>query len=123
VSHTTPTPPGGGMAYRHVPTEADKRYFIDHHRASEIPVGVLMQHLHALRAARPLLVGQARLVGYQAGDGNLLSCVLEAADPAAVMRWHSLQGLPCGAIQASEWNSARGSDSACGRLPLVSTTD
>ena len=102
VSHTTTTLPGGGMAFRQVPTEADKRYFIDHHRASEIPVGVLMQHLHSLRAARPLLVGQARLVGYQAGDGNLLSCVLEAPDPAAVVRWHSLQGLPCGDIQPSD---------------------
>lgn len=103
MNHTMTTLPGGGAAARRVATGADKRYFVDHHRASEIPVGVLMRHLRALRADRPVLVGQARLVGYVAGDGNLLTCVLEAPDPGAVVRWHALQGLPCGEIQASEW--------------------
>ena len=105
MKHTMSALPGGTASPR-VPADAAKRYFVDHHQACEIPVDVLIQHVHALRAARPLLVGQARLVGYLAGDGNLLSCVLEAPDPGAVVRWHALQGLPCGDTHASDWTGA-----------------
>jgi hypothetical protein len=40
-----------------------------------------------------------------AGDGNFLSCVLEAPDAEAVLRWHTLQGLPCGEIHPIDWGT------------------
>ena len=86
-----------------VPSESGKHYFIDDHRAGEIPLDLLRQHLHALRHAERQSLDQARLVACLAGDGNLLSCVVEAPDPAAVLRWHTLQGLPCGEIRPTDW--------------------
>jgi hypothetical protein len=91
------------VRYRLVPTELAKRYFIDDHRAGELPVELLRHHLRALRLGMPQRVGQAHLVACLAGDGDLLSCVVAAPDPAAVLRWHALQGLPCGQIRPTDW--------------------
>ena len=88
---------------RLVPIASGKRYFIDDHRAGEIPLDLLRQHLHALRHAERQSPGQARLVACLAGDSNLLSCVVQAPHPAAVQRWRTLQGLPCGEIRATDW--------------------
>ena len=111
MNHTTTTPPLSCVAYRVVPTESATRYFIDDHRAGEMSVDLLRRHLHALRHAQPQRVGQARLVACLGGDGTVLSCVVEAADAAAVQRWHTLQGLPCGQIRPTDWaRSARPSE-------------
>lgn len=95
------------VRYRLVPTELAKRYFIDDHRAGELPVELLRHHLRALRLGMPQHVGQAHLVACLAGDGDLLSCVVAAPDPAAVLRWHTLQGLPCGQIRPTNWATMR----------------
>ena len=100
---TTTTLPRSNVPYRVVPTESGTRHFIDDHRAGELPVELLRHHLRALRHAEPQRVGQAHLVAWLAGDGDLLSCVVEAPDPAAVLRWHTLQGLPCGQIRTTDW--------------------
>ena len=99
MSHTATTLLRSCLPCRLVPADSAKRYFIDDHRAGELPVDLLRQHLHALRHAEPQSLGEARLVACLAGDGNLLSCVVEAPDAAAVLRWHTLQGLPCGEIR------------------------
>jgi|SRR5947209_6253580 len=111
MNHTTTTLLLSCVAGRLVPAESGKRYFIDDHRAGEMPLEVLRHHLHVLRDAEPQHVGQAHLVACLAGDGTLLSCVVEAPDPAAVQRWHALQGLPCGEIRPTDWvRSARSSE-------------
>ena len=107
MNTTTATLLLGSVADRLVPTEAGTRYFIDDHRADEIPVDLLRNHLYALRHAERQSVGQAHLVACLAGDGNVLSCVVEAPDTAAVLRWHTLQGLPCGQIRPTNWATMR----------------
>ena len=110
MNHTTTTLRRSSVADRWVPTEAGTRYFIDDHRADEIPIDLLRNHLYALRHAERQSLGQAHLVACLAGDGDLLSCVVEAPDPAAVLRWHTLQGLPCGEIRPTDWARSAASD-------------
>ena len=107
MNDTTTTLLRSCVPYRLVPTESGTRYFIDDHRAGELPVELLRHHLRALRHAEPQRLGQAHLVAWLAGDGDLLSCVVEAPDPAAVLRWHTLQGLPCGQIRPTNWATMR----------------
>jgi hypothetical protein len=107
MNDTTTTLLRSCVPYRPVPTELANRYFMDDHRAGELPLELLRQHLHALRHPEPQSLGEARLVAYLAGDGDLLSCVVEAPDPAAVLRWHTLQGLPCGEIRPTDWATTR----------------
>ena len=113
---TTTTLLRSSVPYRVVPTESGMRHFIDDHRAGELPVELLRHHLRALRLGMPQRVGQAHLVACLAGDGDLLSCVVAAPDPAAVLRWHALQGLPCGQIRPTDWaRRARSSQPASHR--------
>ena len=93
---------GGGRVYRYVLAVVGTWHFADDHRASEIPIGLLKHHLDALRRAEPVAIGRARLVAWQAGDGNLLTCVVEAPSEVEVLHWHHAQGLRCGVIRAAD---------------------